>query len=99
MHMHICLVSLDYTPYHGSGLAVYAEDLARGLREQGHAVTVLAALRPGMPALAEARGVQLRRVPIGPSDWIGYSVRAARARTQASATRARMAAVPSGVST
>jgi glycosyltransferase involved in cell wall biosynthesis len=77
--MRVCLVSLDYAPYRGSGLAVYAEDLARGLHEQGYAVTVLAALRPGMSALAEARGVQVRRVPIGPSNWIGYSVRAARA--------------------
>lgn len=40
--MRICLVSLDYKPYRSSGLTIYAEDLATGLTEQGHAVTVIA---------------------------------------------------------
>ncbi|HET9223376.1 MAG TPA: glycosyltransferase, partial [Roseiflexaceae bacterium] len=80
--MRICLVSLDYAPFRGSGLAIYAEDLARGLRERSHDVTVVAALRPGTAPLADAGGIVVRRVPIGPSDWIGYSARAARAVAQ-----------------
>jgi glycosyltransferase involved in cell wall biosynthesis len=76
--MRICLVSLDYWPYRSSGLTIYAEDLARGLRESGHSVTVIAALRPDtLPQSAQNR-LELRRVPIGPSDWLGYSLRAAR---------------------
>lgn len=77
--MRICLVSLDYWPYRSSGLTVYAEDLARGLREQGHDVSVVAAQRPGTLPVSIARGILVQRVPIGPSDWIGYSWRAARA--------------------
>jgi glycosyltransferase involved in cell wall biosynthesis len=76
--MRICLVSLDYTPYRSSGLAVYAEDLARGLSERGHNLTVVAALRPGTVPVVETSSVSIRRVPIGVSDWIGYSARAAR---------------------
>jgi glycosyltransferase involved in cell wall biosynthesis len=77
--MRICLVSLDYAPFRGSGLAIYAEDLARGLRERGHDVTIIAALRPGTAPITDVGGVTVQRVPIGPSDWIGYSARAARA--------------------
>jgi len=76
--MHICLVSLDYKPYRSSGLTIYAEDLARGLIELGHTVTVLAARRPGLPPHHWVGGVELHRVPINQLDWIGYSWRAAK---------------------
>ena len=73
--MRICLVSLDYKPYRSSGLTIYAEDLARGLTELGHTVTVLAARRPGLPPHHWIGGVELHRVPINQLDWIGYSWR------------------------
>jgi glycosyltransferase involved in cell wall biosynthesis len=76
--MQICLVSLDYWPYRSSGLTIYAEDLARGLRESGHSVTVIAALRPETLSQSTQAEIELQRVPIGPSDWLGYSLRAAR---------------------
>jgi glycosyltransferase involved in cell wall biosynthesis len=76
--MHICLVSLDYKPYRSSGLTIYAEDLARGLTELGHTVTVLAARRPGLPPHPWVGGVELHRLPISQLDWIGYSWRAAK---------------------
>ncbi|MFV9506197.1 MAG: glycosyltransferase family 4 protein [Oscillochloridaceae bacterium umkhey_bin13] len=76
--MRIALVSLDYWPWRSSGLAIYAEDLARGLHERGHTITVLAARRPGTAAVAQQAGITVRRVPIDQSDWIGYSARAAR---------------------
>jgi glycosyltransferase involved in cell wall biosynthesis len=75
--VRICLVSLDYKPYRSSGLTIYAEDLARGLTELGHSVTVLAARRPGLPTIQRLDGVELCRVPIDSSHWIGYSWRAA----------------------
>jgi glycosyltransferase involved in cell wall biosynthesis len=77
--VQICLVSLDYWPYRSSGLTIYAEDLARGLHECGHAVTVIAALRPGTVPFNIVNDVEVARVPVGASDWIGYSYRAAKA--------------------
>jgi glycosyltransferase involved in cell wall biosynthesis len=76
--MRICLVSLDYKPYRSSGLTIYAEDLARGLTELGHTVTVLAARRPGLPPHHWVEGVELYRSPIHQLDWIDYSWQAAR---------------------
>lgn len=76
--MRICLVSLDYKPYRSSGLAIYAEDLARGLTELGHSVTVLAAQRPGLPPHHWVEGIELYRVPIDRLNWISYSWRAAK---------------------
>jgi glycosyltransferase involved in cell wall biosynthesis len=76
--VRICLVSLDYKPYRSSGLTIYAEDLARGLTELGHSVTVLAAQRPGLPPHHWTEGVELHRVPIDRLDWISYSWRAAK---------------------
>jgi glycosyltransferase involved in cell wall biosynthesis len=80
--VRVCLISLDYWPHRSSGLTIYAEDLARGLHESGHAVTVIAAQRPGTLLLSSVAGVDVQRVPIGPSDWIGYSWRAAQAVTR-----------------
>lgn len=76
--MQICLVTLDYKPYRGSGLAIYAEDLARGLGELGHCVTVLASQRPGLPEHHKVDGVDVYRVPPGALDWCTYSWRAAK---------------------
>jgi len=76
--MRLCLVSLDIAPVRSSGLAVYAERLARRLVEAGHDMTMVAALRPGTSRTAAQNGMRVERVPIGRSDWIGYSLRAAR---------------------
>jgi len=76
--VRICLVSLDYKPYRSSGLTIYAEDLARGLTELRHSVTVLAARRPGLAAHHWMDGVEICRVPIDRSDWISYSWRAGK---------------------
>ena len=75
--MHICLVSLDFKPFRSSGLTIYAEDLARGLTEAGHRVTVLAARRLNLPFHHWVEAIELYRVPIDRLDWISYSWRAA----------------------
>lgn len=75
--MRICLVSLDYKPYRSSGLTIYAEDLATGLLEHGHAVTVIAAQRPQLPAYQQLDQIDLYRAPIDRLDWLTYSWRAA----------------------
>jgi len=76
--MRLCLVSLDFAPARTSGLTIYAERLARLLANHGHAVTVVAARRPGLPGRTFADGIAVERLPIGRSDWIGYGLRAAR---------------------
>jgi glycosyltransferase involved in cell wall biosynthesis len=76
--MQICLVSLDYKPFRSSGLTIYAEDLARGLLELGHTVTVIAARRPGLPSHHVVEEVELHRVAVDRFDWISYSWRGAR---------------------
>lgn len=74
--MRICLVSLDYKPYRSSGLTIYAEDLATGLQEHGHDVSVIAAHRPQLPAYQQIDQVDIYRAPIDQLDWITYSWRA-----------------------
>jgi glycosyltransferase involved in cell wall biosynthesis len=76
--MNICLVSLDFRPYRTSGHAIFGELLADGLFAAGHRVTMVASRRDGAPEQETGNGIHVRRVDIGPTDWIGFSVRAAR---------------------
>lgn len=76
--MNICLLNLDYTPHRTAGLAVYGELLARGLCDAGHRVTMIAARRGSLPPDEEIDGVHVLRVPIGPTDWAGFGLQAAR---------------------
>ena len=76
--MRICLVNLDFRPYRTSGHAIYGELLANGLRAAGHEITVVASQRADAPSLQKVDGIRVLRVPIGVTDWIGFSFRAAR---------------------
>jgi len=76
--MNICLVNLDFRPYRTSGHAIYGELLADGLYAAGHQVTMIASRRPGAPLHQLVDGVDVVRVPIGATDWIAFSWRAAR---------------------
>jgi glycosyltransferase involved in cell wall biosynthesis len=79
--MHVCLVTLDFPPFRGSGLTVYAEHLVEGLVSYGHQVTVLAARRreserrEASDLLPEVRVI---RFPVGPADWMALGWQAAR---------------------
>jgi len=79
--MRICLVTLDFRPHRTSGHAIYGELLADGLAATGHQVTVVASRRvpPQEDAAPEQQhGLVVHREPIGATDWIGFSLRAAR---------------------
>lgn len=78
MSMRLCLVSLDLAPFRSSGLAVYAERLARRIADGGHDVTVVAALRTSTAPQSRLDAIRVERVSIDRSDWISYSWRAAR---------------------
>lgn len=76
--MNICLLNLDYVPYRTAGLTIYGELLAGGLHAAGHAVTMIAAQRQGAPPAEVIEGVQVIRVPIGRTDWVGLGWQGAR---------------------
>ncbi len=76
--MNICLVSLDFRPYRTSGHAIFGELLADGLSAAGNDVTMVASRREGAPEHEISNEVHVRRVDIGPTDWLGFSMRAAR---------------------
>lgn len=78
--MRIAFVTLGYKPFRTSGFDVSGERLARLLLEAGHMLTIIAAQgRDGAPAEVEAHpALQIYRLPLGRSDWIGYAWRAAR---------------------
>lgn len=79
--MDLCLINLDLGSFRSSGLAVYGESLAAGLAARGHRVVAIASRRSGLadhePA-GSRQGVEVYRVPIGRSNWIGFAVRAGR---------------------
>lgn len=59
------LIALTYYRPHVSGLTIYAERLARGLAQRGHAVTVLTSqFAPALAPRETVDGVDLVRVPI-----------------------------------
>jgi len=76
--MNICLLNLDYVPFRTAGLTVYGELLASGLCARGHQVTMIASRRQGAPGQELIDGVRVLRVPIGPTDWLGFGLQAAR---------------------
>lgn len=72
------MVSMEFSPFCGSELALYGELLAEGLSEAGNQVTVISSLREGTRAQEEVGDIQVLRVPIGVADWIGFSYGASR---------------------
>ena len=62
--MHVLIVLTYYRP-HTSGLTIYAERLARGLAERGHAVTILTSrYERDLPAEEILDGVRVARAPV-----------------------------------
>jgi len=76
--MRIAFVTLGYTPFRTSGLDVSGERLVCALLEAGHHVSVIAGARAAITETHAHPALVIHRVPIGPSDWIGFSYRAAR---------------------
>jgi MMP alpha-(1->4)-mannosyltransferase len=76
--MKIVFISLGFDPVRLSGADIIAERLVQGLLQAGHAVTVVAGSRGDFVERPERPGLDILRLPIGPTDWIGYSLRAGR---------------------
>lgn len=76
--MNIAFVTLGFRPFRSSGLDVSGERLVDGLINRGHNVTVIAGCErnSGIPIYGEEeKNLRVFRVPIGKSDWVGYSLR------------------------
>ncbi len=77
--MKVCLVNPEFLPFRGSGQAVHAEKVARGVAAR-HQVTVVTAARAGAPAEETREGMRVIRVPVcrrDPSGWISFALRCA----------------------
>lgn len=80
--LHIAFVTLGYKPFRGSGLDVSGERLVQGLLKAGHRVTVIAGRRGELVETHSDPALQIHRLPLGPTDWIGFGYRAAQLLTQ-----------------
>lgn len=76
--MKIAFITLGYKPFRASGLDVSGERLVTALLEAGHEVTVIASKRGRITETHVHPALNVYRLPLGRSDWIGYTSRAAR---------------------
>ncbi len=76
--MWIAFVTLGFAPLRTSGLDVSGERLVHGLLEAGHHVTVIAGARGRLTETEIHPALEIHRVQIGQSNWIGFAYRAAR---------------------
>ncbi len=73
--MKVIFVSLGFAPVRLSGLDVSGERLVQGLLRAGHEVTVLAGQSGRVIEVMAHPALEIRRVPLGRSDWIGFARR------------------------
>lgn len=76
--MRIAFITLGYTPFRTSGLDVSGERLVCKLLEAGHHVSVIAGTREAITETHTHPSLEIHRVPIRSSDWIGFAYRAAQ---------------------
>ncbi len=76
--MRIAFITLGYDPVRMSGFDLAGERLVQALLDSGHSVTVLAARRGPVEETRQHPNLTIVRLPLGRSNWIGFSYRAAR---------------------
>jgi len=75
--MRIAFVTLGFDPLRMSGFDLAGERLVQALLGAGHAVTVIAAKRGRLCETQQHPNLTIVRLPLGPSNWIGFCFRAA----------------------
>lgn len=75
--MKIAFISLGFQPYHASGLDISGDRLVSGLLAAGHEVTVFAGQKAHIQESVHDARLEIVRIPLGSSDWIGFGRRAA----------------------
>ncbi|MBL9031050.1 MAG: glycosyltransferase family 4 protein [Phycisphaerae bacterium] len=70
--MNLCLISREFPPFHGGGIATYTLQWARALVAQGHRPVVITISDTGAEAREEMDGFTVVRLPfIRGNDWSG----------------------------
>jgi glycosyltransferase involved in cell wall biosynthesis len=77
--MRIAFITLGFAPLRTSGLDVSGERLVKGLLSQGHQVTVIAGSRGDALEKLLHPNLNITRLPLGKTDWIGFGVQASQA--------------------
>lgn len=75
--MRIIFVTLGFPPLSMSGLDISGERLVRGLLEAGHQVTVITSRRAPLSEVWQHPNLRVLRLPLGPTNWIGFALQAA----------------------
>lgn len=76
--MKIAFVTLGYRPFRASGLDVSGERLVEGLLRADHGVTVIAGSRGRVEENHYHPALNILRIALGPTDWIGFGYQAAK---------------------
>jgi glycosyltransferase involved in cell wall biosynthesis len=85
--VNIAFVTIGFDPLRTSGLDISGERLVRGLLARGHRVTVLAGQREPAAETIQHPHLQIVRLRLGRTNWIGWGWRVARALRRARALR------------
>ena len=75
--MNIAFITIGFTPLRTAGIDIVGERLVKGLLNQKHKVTVIAGRQGDQPEKFEHPGLQIIRIPIDQTHWIGFGLRAA----------------------
>lgn len=76
--MKIAFVTLGYRPLRTSGLDLSGERLVAALLDAGHEITVIAGMREKIREVHVHPNLEIHRIQLDKSDWIGFAYRAAR---------------------
>jgi glycosyltransferase involved in cell wall biosynthesis len=76
--MKIAFVTIGFKPFRTSGLDISGERLVEGMLAQGHQVTVIAGRKGLLDEGLRHPSLRIVRVPLDPTDWIGFGYKAAR---------------------
>lgn len=75
--MNIAYVSIGFAPLRTAGLDIVGERLVAGLLARGHRITVIAGQREHISEVFSHPNLDVIRIPLGRTHWLGFGLRAA----------------------
>ena len=76
--MKIAFITLGFSPFRASGLDLSGERLVLELIKRGHEVSVITGQRGDVTENLADLSLNIHRIPLDKSDWIGFGYRAAK---------------------